>query len=105
MSAANPLRGEAALNLGTRDVLLRPSFAALVAAEEELGPLPALLERAGQGELRLAEMAALFWHCLADRDGVSREALGEAVIALGLAAAAAPLRVLLRQILRGHETS
>ncbi len=101
----NGLRGEAALHLGTRDVLLRPSFAALVAAEEELGPLPALLERAGQGELRLAEMAALFWHCLAERDGVSREALGEAVIALGLAAAAAPLRVLLRQILRGHETS
>jgi hypothetical protein len=97
----NPLRGEAALNLGNREVLLRPSFAALVAAEEELGPLPALLERAGQGELRLAEMAALFWHCLTERDDVSREALGEAVIALGLAAAAAPLRVLLRQILRG----
>jgi hypothetical protein len=97
----NPLRGEAALNLGNREVLLRPSFAALVAAEEELGPLPALLERAGQGELRLAEMAALFWHCLTERDDVSREALGEAVVALGLAAAAAPLRVLLRQILRG----
>ncbi len=99
--SANPLRGEAALTLGNREVLLRPSFAALVAVEEELGPLPALLERAGQGELRLAEMAALFWHCLTERDGVSREALGEAVISLGLAAAAAPLRVLLRQILRG----
>lgn len=98
---ANPLRGEAALTLAGRDVLLRPSFSALVAAEEELGPLPALLERAGQGELRLAEIAALFWHCLSDRDDVSREALGEAVIALGLAATAAPLRVLLRQILRG----
>jgi len=97
----NPLRGEAALNLGDRQVLLRPSFAALVSAEEELGPLPALLERAGKGELRLAEMAALFWHCLTERDAISREALGDAVIGLGLAAAAGPLRTLLRQILRG----
>lgn len=100
---ANPHRGEAGLTLEDRTLTLRPTFAALVAAEEELGPLFALVERAGRGELRLAELAALFWHCVTDRDGLSREAMGNAILAVGLAACAAPLRVLLRQILRGDE--
>jgi hypothetical protein len=101
MSAANPLRGEASLPVAGTARLLRPSFTALVAAEEELGPLFALVERAGSGGLRLAEMAALFWHCLADREALTREAVGEAVVAQGLAACAAPLRTLLAQILKG----
>jgi len=101
--SANPLRGEAELTLADRTLTLRPSFTALVAAEEELGPLLALVERAAKGELRLAEMAALFWHCLTEPDALSREALGDAVLAMGLAAAATPLRTLLRQILRGDE--
>lgn len=100
---ANALRGEAAIMVQGRARLLRPSFGALVAAEEELGPLFALVERAGRGELRLAEMAALFWHCLAEQHGVSREQMGEAVLAIGLAEAAKPLRVLLGQILQGRE--
>ena len=102
MSAApNPLRGEAALIVAGQPALLRPSFGALVALEEELGPLLALVERAGRGELRLTEMAALFWHCLTERENLTREELGEAVLAMGLAACAAPLRVLLKQILGG----
>ena len=40
-------------------LVLRPSFAALVAAEEELGPLFALVERASEGRLSLAQIAAL----------------------------------------------
>jgi Phage tail tube protein, GTA-gp10 len=47
--------------------VLRPTFAALVAAEEELGPLFALVERAASGTLKLSEMVALFWHCLAEQ--------------------------------------
>jgi len=97
----NPYRGEAALIVAGSPRLLRPSFTALVAAEEELGPLFALVERAAAGQLRLGEMAALFWHCLADRDGLPREAVGEAVTSQGLAACAGPLRVLLAQILQG----
>lgn len=100
---ANPERGEAVLPIGGVPRLLRPTFTALVAAEEELGPLFALVERAGAGQLRLAELAALFWHCLADRDRIGREAVGEAVMAAGLAACARPLRVLLSQILQGQE--
>lgn len=98
---ANRWRGEASLHIAGRARLLRPSFAALVAAEEELGALFALVERAGAGQLRLAEMAALFWHCLADRDGLTRELVGEATAELGLAACAVPLRALLAQILQG----
>jgi hypothetical protein len=101
MSGPNPLRGEASLPVAGTARLLRPSFTALVAAEEELGPLFALVERAGSGGLKLAEMAALFWHCLADREALTREAVGEAVVAQGLAACAAPLRTLLGQILKG----
>ena len=81
MSApANPLRGEATLIVNGQPHLLRPSFNALVAAEEELGPLFALVERAGSGQLRLAEMVALFWHCLPDPAAVPRDAVGEAVL-------------------------
>ncbi len=98
---ANPHRGEASLAVAGIDRKLRPSFAALVAAEEELGPLFALVERAGSGQLRLGEMAALFWHCLAATEGLTREQLGEAVAELGLAACAKPLRALLGQILQG----
>jgi len=75
----NPHRGEAGLTIAGTRCLLRPSFTALVAAEEELGPLFALVERAAAGQLRLAEMAALFWHCLAERGDVTREGVGEAV--------------------------
>ena len=48
-----------------------------------------------------AELAALFWHCIADRD-VTREQVGEAVAEQGLAACARPLRTLLQQILQGQ---
>jgi hypothetical protein len=100
---ANPARGEAALRIGGEMLVLRPSFAALVAAEQELGPLFALVERAASGGLGLGEMAALFWHCLRDKpEGLTREAFGEGLAAGGLAAATPALRVLLGQILAGR---
>ncbi len=80
---------------------LRPSFAALVAVEEELGPLLALVERASTGQLRLSETVALFWHCLRDREGQDRAAFAEAVTHQGLASCAPALRVILFQILQG----
>ena len=99
---ANHLRGEAAIMVGGQARVLRPTFAALIAAEEELGPLFALVERAGEGRLALAEIAALFWHCLAERGTLTRESVGDAVLAEGLAASAKPLRILLGQILQGR---
>jgi hypothetical protein len=98
---ANPLRGEASIVVDGRAVLLRPSFSGLVAAEEELGPLFALVERAGGGQLALREIATLFWHCAEPRGAITRDQLGEAVLAMGLAATARPLRQVLGQILQG----
>ena len=101
--SANPVRGEASLRVGGEALVLRPSFAALVAAEQEIGPLFALIERAAAGALGLGEMVALFWHCLADRpEGLTRERFGDGVIAGGIAAATPALRVLLGQILAGR---
>lgn len=101
--SANPVRGEAALRVDGAELVVRPSFQALVAAEGELGPLFELVERAGEGKLSLAEAAALIWHCLREvPEGLSREQLGEALVELGLAALAPVLRQLLRQILGGQ---
>jgi hypothetical protein len=102
MSAGvNAERGEAVLDLGGERLALRPSFGALVAAEAELGPLFDLVERAADGKLSLADLVALFWHCLVDRDALSREALGEAIVAVGLAKVTPVLKAILQQILAG----
>jgi hypothetical protein len=98
---SNPIRGEASIRIAGQSHLLRPTFDALCRAEEELGPLLALVERAGEGKLRLAEIATLFWHCLTEREAITRERVGQAVIEQGLAASARPLRQLLGEILKG----
>lgn len=91
------------LRVGGQEHVLRPSFAALVAAEGELGPLFALVERAAAGGLTLGEMTALFWHCVTDRpEGLAREDVGAAVVAAGLAGVTPVLRILLGQILAGR---
>lgn len=97
------LRGEAEIRLAGEMHRLRPSFAALVAAEAEVGPLFALVDRAGEGQLRIDEMVALIWHCLAERPAaMTRAALGEALIAGGVASAMPALRQLMLQILQGR---
>ncbi|HEX6374607.1 MAG TPA: gene transfer agent family protein [Allosphingosinicella sp.] len=102
-SGANPARGEAALLVGGETLRLRPSFEALVAAEEELGPLFALVERAAAGGLRVAEIAGLFWHCAEPRpDGLTRAAIGAAIAEQGLAGVTPVLKILLGQILQGR---
>lgn len=99
----NAARGEAALTVAGQRLTLRPSFEALVAAEEELGSLFALVERAADGRLTLTEMATLFWHCAQARpEGLTRERVGEAVAEQGLAKATPVLKVLLTQILQGR---
>lgn len=100
--AANSARGEVALSLGEDELVLRPSFAALVAAEDELGPLFELVERAAAGKLRMVELATLFWHCLATDEDIAREEFFEALADAGLAALTPALGKLLRQILQGR---
>ena len=101
-SAANPLRGEAELVVAGKLHLLRPTFSALVAAEEELGPLFALVDRAGSGQLRLGEMAGLVWDRLRFPDGLTRGQGGGAVAGASPSPPARPLRALLAQILQGQ---
>ncbi|WP_448662340.1 gene transfer agent family protein [Sphingomonas sp. CJ20] len=103
MSAANPVRGEAALRVGGAELVLRPSFQALVAAEGEVGPLFAMVERAADGRLSLSEMVALFWHCLAEvPEGLTRTRFADAVASRGLAANMPALKTLIGQILAGR---
>jgi hypothetical protein len=102
MTIANAVRGEVALVLGDDNYCLRPEFAALVAAEAELGPLFALVERAAAGGMTLTEMTALFWHCLVPPAGLDRAVLGERLVAAGLANVTPALRALLGQVLAGR---
>lgn len=103
MSSANPHRGEASLAVAGETLVLRPSFTALVAAEQELGSLFALVERAAEGGLSLSEIAALFDHLSGERPpAITRERIGEAVVARGLAGIAPTLRLVLGQILSGR---
>lgn len=97
---ANALRGEVALAAGGRSWVLRPSFAALVAAEAELGSLWALIDRAAAGDLRLSEAVALMWHCL--REPAPRDQLGEAVLDAGLGAVMPAVHAVMRQIMAGR---
>ncbi|MEM6856817.1 MAG: GTA-gp10 family protein [Pseudomonadota bacterium] len=98
---ANPLRGEASFSVANRTFVLRPSFENLVAAEEELGSLFALVERASAGSLTLAEITALLWHCLPQTERPERNTVGAAVLALGLVGATVPVRAILAQVLQG----
>lgn len=99
---ANPFRGERALTVAGVPYVLRPSFEHLVLAEAELGSLFALVERAAAGALTLAEMTALLWHCLPAETRPERNAVGEALLAMGLVAATQPVRVVLAQVLQGQ---
>jgi hypothetical protein len=103
MSQANVYRGEASLDVGGERLLLRPSFGALVAAEEELGSLFELVERAAAGVLKLQQIAALFDHLSHGRPpGITRERIGQAVVEKGLAGIAPTLKTILTQILQGR---
>jgi len=100
--AANRMRGETSLAVGGRCFVLRPSFEALVAAEAEIGSLFALVERASAGELTLAEINTIIWHCMPRGDRPDAAEVGEAIVAIGLLEAIKPVRVLLAEVVKGR---
>ena len=101
--SANAVRGEASLDVGGETLLLRPTFGALVAAEEELGSLFEIVERAAAGNLRIGQIVALFDHLSGGRaPAITRERIGEAVIETGLAGVTPTLRAVLMQVLQGR---
>ena len=82
--------------------VLRPSFEALVIAEEELGSLFGLVERAADGKLLLSDITSLFWHCIDNKpDILDRDKFSSELSALGLSRLTPPLKILLKQILVG----
>lgn len=102
MTCANPHRGEGSLDVGGETLVLRPTFSALVAAEQELGPLFALVESASEGKLGIQQIAILFDHLSAGRPAaITRERIGEAIVEMGLAGISPTLRLVLEQILKG----
>ena len=102
--SGNPYRGEANLKVGGETIVIRPSFAALVAAEEELGPLFLLVERAADGQLGIGAMAALFDHLSRESRpaAIDRVRIGEAIVEQGLAGVSPQLKQVLGQILQGR---
>ena len=88
--------------MGERSYVLRPSFQNLVAAEEEIGSLFALVERASDGALTLSEVSALIWHCIEANPRPSREDVGQAVLKQGLISTTKPVRAILSQVLQGQ---
>ena len=98
---ANGLRGEAELSIEGKSYVLRPSFENLVAAEDELGSLFALVERASGGAITLKEITALLWHCLPPDLRPTREEVGREVLVIGLVEATKPVRIILAQVLQG----
>jgi hypothetical protein len=103
VSRANPHRGEANLEVAGETLILRPTFQALIAAEEELGSLFEIVEKAAAGTLRLEQVVALFDHLSSSRPtGITRQRIGEAVVEKGLTGIAPILRIVLAQILQGR---
>ena len=100
---ANPYRGEARIEVGGEQLLLRPTFGALVAAEEELGSLFEIVERAAEGSLKLQQIVALFDHLSSTRpQAITRERIGQAVVEKGLANITPVLKLVLGQVLPGR---
>lgn len=99
--SANAIRGEAEIILNGRTIKVRPSFAALVVAEAETGPLFALAEQAVAGALSLTHCEALLWHC-SDHGFEARALFQEAIIEAGLVALMPGVRMILMQILAGR---
>ena len=99
---ANSSRGEHSVVIEGTEFVLRPSFEALMAAEEELGSLFAMVERASRGELSIREMSSLVWHCLPTDSRPAREQVGQALLGMGLIAATGPVRAIFNQVLKGR---
>lgn len=72
-----------------------------MAAEGEVGPLFALIERAAEGRLAVGEAVALLWHCVAG-ERPERAGFGEAVVQAGVANALPAVRAVLAQALAGR---
>ena len=98
-ATANRWRGEALLELAGQAHVLRPSFAALVAAEEQARDLALEAVRQLGAHDAQVQVSMTKSHL---PDAVDDTAFAEALVAAGLAQATKPLRGLLAQVLQGR---
>ncbi len=90
------------LNLGAHSFSFRPSYAALVAAEADIGSLFALVEQASTGSLKLTDMIALLWHCRVDASAtLTADMFGAACVEAGLSRITPVFRQVIEQALGG----
>lgn len=102
---ANSARGEAVFRVQDQAILMRPSFAAIIAAEDSLGPMLALAIAAGEGKVALSHIVELFAACaVAAGDGPcpTKDEIADLVVQAGLQAALEPYHALLSAILKGQ---
>lgn len=105
---ANPLRGEVAITLDGQAFVMRPTFAAIMEIETELGGVVPLARRAAAGDFGLRDLAVVIRAGLngaADADDERRvdlDHVGEMIIATGVANVTGPVRDLLTRILGGE---
>lgn len=98
----NMTRGETRLDLEDHVYILRPTYAALVAAEAEIGSLFAVVEAATSGQLKLADMMSVLWYChLAVQEDDDRALFSQRCMAAGLARLTPAFRTLMEQVLGG----
>lgn len=103
MRTANPYRGEISLELAGQRHVLRPSFEALVAIEQERGSLLAMIERASAGTLMLDDIVTVLWACMrAGGSDYDKAMVGRRVVETGIAAATPAFRDLLTMALTGQ---
>lgn len=102
---ANALRGEQTCRLDGVVWTFRPSFAAILEIEEQLGGVVPLAQRFAGGDFSLREVAVILWATALDAPGAPRrslEAVGAAVLRTGLVEVTGVVRDLLTQILTGE---
>ena len=97
------MSGELTLTLGQERIVLRPSFAALSALEQDAGTgLITLARRFAEGNFTLSDCVAIVRAGILGAGGVVPPNLGELIVAGGLAALSAPLSRFLRMALTGE---
>jgi len=100
--APNPLRGEVAITLGGRAQVMRPTFAAIMEIEAELGGVVPLARRAAKGEFGLRDLTVVIRAGLNGAGGdETLEDVGALVLEAGVANVTAPVRDFLTNVLNG----
>lgn len=98
----NPLKGEVEIVLGAERRIMRPTFAAIMEIEGELGGVVPLARRAAKGEFGLRDLAVVIHAGLNGAGGEETlEDVGQHVLEIGVANVTAPVRDFLTNVLNG----